>query len=180
MQHSLKLNCVIVDSVFPLGPANTPRCCNTVITSGGIISVGLAVSAVTIDLKITIRIAAHLHIRKHPTSSRLPHSHLTGFCALPQYCLLLVTIFVCFDLEYLDAIAHLFPPDTRDTSVRYTCEIRLGWTHLTTPALATLANGTSLPRMSLVAPETGSLGTRRVSDTARKTDVNVAARYAGC
>jgi hypothetical protein len=51
---------------------------------------------------------------------------------------------------------------------------------LTIPALATLAKGTSLARMSLVAAETLSLGTSLVSDTARATEVNVAATYANC
>lgn len=49
-------------------------------------------------------------------------------------------------------------------------------THFTIPALATLAKGTNLPRISLVTGETRNRGTARVSETARRTEVNVAAR----
>jgi hypothetical protein len=51
-------------------------------------------------------------------------------------------------------------------------------TYLTTPALATEANGTNFERTSFVPGETRRRGTRRVSDTASKTDVSVAAVYA--
>jgi hypothetical protein len=49
---------------------------------------------------------------------------------------------------------------------------------LTTPALATEANGTNFERTSFVPGETRRRGTSRVSDTASKTDVRVAAVYA--
>lgn len=48
-------------------------------------------------------------------------------------------------------------------------------THFTTPALATLTKGTSLPSRSFVELETRKRGTSRVSDTAISTEVNVAA-----
>jgi hypothetical protein len=48
-------------------------------------------------------------------------------------------------------------------------------TYLTTPAEATEANGTSLDRISFVLGETLRRGTRRVRDTANKTEVRVAA-----
>jgi hypothetical protein len=51
-------------------------------------------------------------------------------------------------------------------------------TYLTTPALATEANGTNFERTSFVPGETRRRGTSRVSDTASKTDVRVAAVYA--
>jgi len=49
---------------------------------------------------------------------------------------------------------------------------------LTTPALATEANGTNFESTSFVPGETRRRGTRRVSDTASSTDVRVAAVYA--
>jgi hypothetical protein len=52
--------------------------------------------------------------------------------------------------------------------------------YLTTPALATEANGTSFDKTSFVVGDTRRRGTRRVSDTASKTEVSVAAVYASC
>lgn len=49
---------------------------------------------------------------------------------------------------------------------------------MTTPALATEANGTNFDRTSFVPGETRRRGTRRVRETASKTDVRVAAVYA--
>jgi len=51
-------------------------------------------------------------------------------------------------------------------------------TYLTTPALATEANGTNFERTSFVPGETRRRGTSRVSDTASNTEVRVAAVYA--
>jgi len=51
-------------------------------------------------------------------------------------------------------------------------------TYLTTPALATEANGTNFESTSFVPGDTRRRGTRRVSDTASNTDVRVAAVYA--
>jgi hypothetical protein len=48
-------------------------------------------------------------------------------------------------------------------------------THLTTPALATLANGTSFDSKSFVVADTLNLGTKRVRDMAIATEVRVAA-----
>lgn len=48
-------------------------------------------------------------------------------------------------------------------------------TYLTTPALATEANGTNFDNTSFVAGDTRRRGTRRVSDTASRTEVSVAA-----
>jgi hypothetical protein len=46
---------------------------------------------------------------------------------------------------------------------------------LTTPALATLANGTSFDSKSFVVADTLNLGTKRVRDMAIATEVRVAA-----
>ena len=51
-------------------------------------------------------------------------------------------------------------------------------TYLTTPALATEANGTNFDKTSFVVGETLSRGTSLVSETARSTEVRVAAVYA--
>lgn len=51
---------------------------------------------------------------------------------------------------------------------------------MTTPALATEANGTSFDKTSFVVGDTRRRGTRRVSDTASRTEVSVAAVYASC
>jgi len=50
--------------------------------------------------------------------------------------------------------------------------------YLTTPALATEANGTNFDKTSFVVGETLSRGTSLVSETARSTEVRVAAVYA--
>lgn len=48
-------------------------------------------------------------------------------------------------------------------------------THLTTPALATDANGTSFERTSFTPGDTRNRGTSRVNETAIATEVKVAA-----
>ena len=77
--------------------------------------------------------------------------------------------------EDLDTISHLFPSNTRNTTRQLSSLFIKKRAYLTTPAEATEANGTSLERTSFVVGETRRRGTRRVRDTASRTEVRVAA-----
>lgn len=123
---------------------------------------------------------ADAHVGEDSARGALHDGHLSRLGAFAQRLLLFVArLGLSRDLEHLDAIAHLLPPDTRDAIrgklVRCVVQVSIGATDLTTPALATLAKGTSLPSSCLAAGETLSRGTSRVSETANATDVNVAA-----
>jgi len=144
------------------------------------------------------------HIRKHPRSSRLSNRFSSRNRTFSQLLLLLndspSRSNDIVESENGNSISDLFPSDagdaaTRNETSRTKCnkersanrterdatrrneKIRTP-THLTTPAPATLAKGTSLTRSSLLAAlmtEAGIRGTIRVSETARRTAVVVAA-----
>lgn len=117
-----------------------------------------------------------LHIRKHSTGRALHDGHLSRAGARAERVFaLLARLGRVGELVHLDAVSHFFPSDARDAACQRGQPVAGGSTHLTTPALATEANGTSRPRICFALAETRRWGTRRVRDTARRTEVAVAA-----
>lgn len=108
--HALKVRLATFALSGPRGPENAPRFWRSVISRGGMTSVGLTISTI-----LSYREDAKLHVGHDSTCGRLHDGHLPGLGALAESLLGLCSVVrVTSQLEDLDSISHLLPPDTRD------------------------------------------------------------------